>query len=166
MVCLGIIIQVVLSEGCCGNTSKLVLEANTFVPWILFVNPSLSPSGYSPPRTPNIHLLVPRIFISSYPEYSSPRISGYLSPRTPDIHPLAPRISNSLVPRISNPLVPRISNPLVPRISNPLVPRISNPLVPRISNPLVPRISPAVVDTLTKEDRFEKAKKLSNSRVH
>ena len=49
------------------------------------MTPSLTPdihilsyTGYSYPRTPNIHTLVPRIFIPSYP--------GYSYPRTPDIH--------------------------------------------------------------------------------
>ena len=40
--------------------------------------------GCSPPRTPDIQPLVPRIFNPAYP--------GYSPPRTPDIHPLVPRI--------------------------------------------------------------------------
>ena len=47
--------------------------------------------GYAYPRTPDMHTLVPRIFISSYP--------GYSYPHTPDMHTLVPRICIPSYPR-------------------------------------------------------------------
>ena len=91
-----------------------------------------------------VHIILSRIFIPSYP--------GYSYPRTPDIHTLVPRIfmpSYPLVPWIfmpSYPLVPRIfmpSYPLLPRIfmpSLPLVPRIFMPSYPGYSCPRTPDI--------------------------
>ena len=89
--------------------------------------------GYSSPRTPDILTLVPRIFISSYPVYSSLR--------TPYIHPF--------VPRIPIPSYPGYSSLRTPDI-HPFVPRIPIPSYPGYSSLRTPDIQPARTSFLSR----------------
>ena len=87
--------------------------------------------GFLHPRTPDIHTLLPRISIPSYPGYSyriftplvfqifTPSYSRYSHPRNPDIHTSYPGYSH----RIFAPSYPGYS-PLVPRIFTTLTPDI------------------------------------------